>query len=215
VTPTAQEGVGGVRQDVGMTRVGLTGGVASGKSTVSAILAELGAVVIDADLLAREVVAPGTEGLAAVVEEFGPDVLGADGGLDRPRLGALVFADPERRRALEAIIHPRVRARAAEIEAAAPADAVVVHDIPLLAETGQAASFEAVVVVDVPVEVQVDRMVRIRGMSEADARARIAAQADRDARLAIATYVVENNGSLDELRARVAEVYRTIESSTT
>ena len=162
-----------------------------------------------------EVVAPGTEGLAAVVEEFGPDVLGPDGGLDRPRLGALVFADPERRRALESIIHPRVRARAAEIEAAAPADAVVVHDIPLLAETGQAASFEAVVVVDVPVEVQVDRMVRVRGMSEADARARIAAQADRDARLAVATYVVENTGDLDELRARVEEVYRTIESSTT
>jgi dephospho-CoA kinase len=196
-------------------RVGLTGGVASGKSTVSAILAELGAVVVDADLLAREVVAPGTEGLAAVVEEFGREVLGPDGGLDRPRLGALVFADPARRRALEAIIHPRVRARAAEIEAAAPAGAVVVHDIPLLAETGQAASFDAVVVVDVPVEVQVDRMVHIRGMSEADARARIAAQADRDARLAVATYVVENTGSLDELRARVEEVYRTIESSTT
>ncbi len=199
----------------GAVRVGLTGGVASGKSTVSAILAQLGAVVIDADLLAREVVAPGTEGLAAVVEQFGPDVLGPDGGLDRPRLGALVFADPERRRALESIIHPRVRARAAEIEAAAPAGAVVVHDIPLLAETGQAASFEAVVVVDVPVEVQVDRMVRVRGMSEADARARIAAQADRDARLAVATYVVENTGDLDELRARVEEVYRTIESSTT
>jgi len=199
----------------GAVRVGLTGGVASGKSTVSAILAELGAVVIDADVLAREVVAPGTEGLAAVVEEFGPDVLGPDGGLDRPRLGALVFADPERRRALESIIHPRVRSRAAEIEAAAPAGAVVVHDIPLLAETGQAASFEAVVVVDVPVEVQVDRMVRVRGMSEADARARIAAQADRDARLAVATYVVENTGDLDELRARVEEVYRTIESSTT
>ncbi len=198
-----------------MTRVGLTGGVASGTSTVSAILSELGTVVIDADLRAREVVAPGTEGLAAVVEAFGPDVLGPDGGLDRPRLGALVFADPERRRALEAIIHPRVRARAAEIEAAAPAGAVVVHDIPLLAETGQAASFDAVVVVDVPVEVQVDRMVRIRGMSEADARARIAAQADRDARLAVATYVVENTGSLEDLRARVEEVYRTIESSTT
>ena len=199
----------------GAVRVGLTGGVASGKSTVSAILAELGAVIIDADLLAREVVGPGTEGLAAVVEEFGPDVLAPDGGLDRPRLGALVFADPGRRRALEAIIHPRVREWAAEIEAAAPADAVVVHDIPLLAETGQAASFDAVVVVDVPVEVQVDRMVRIRGMSEADARARIAAQADRDTRLAVATYVVENTGSLDGLRARVEEVYRTIESSTT
>ena len=193
-----------------MTRVGLTGGVASGKSTVSAILAELGAVVIDADLLAREVVAPGTDGLAALVEEFGPDVLGPDGALDRPKLGTLVFADPERRRALEAIVHPRVRARAAEIEAAAPPGSVVVHDIPLLAETGQAASFDAVVVVDVPVEVQVDRMVRIRGMSEEDALARIAAQAARQERLAVATYVVDNTGSLDELRARVEEVYRVL-----
>jgi dephospho-CoA kinase len=156
------------------------------------------------------VVAPGTDGLAAVVEEFGPEVLGPDGGLDRPRLGALVFADPERRRALEAIIHPRVRARAAEIEAKAPLGSVIVHDVPLLAETGQAASFEAVVVVDVPTDVQVDRMVRIRGMSEEDARARIAAQAARHERLAIATYVVDNTGSLDELRARVEEVYRTL-----
>ena len=191
-----------------VTRVGLTGGVASGKSTVSAMLAELGAVVIDADLLAREVVAPGTDGLAAVVEEFGPEVLGPDGALDRPRLGALVFADPERRRALEAIIHPRVRARAAEIEAAAPEGSVVVHDIPLLTETGQAASFDAVVVVDVPADVQVDRMVRIRGMSEEDARARIAAQAAREDRLAVATYVVENTGSLEDLRARVEDVHR-------
>jgi dephospho-CoA kinase len=191
-----------------VTRVGLTGGVASGKSTVSAMLAELGAVVIDADLLAREVVSPGTDGLAAVVEEFGPEVLGPDGALDRPRLGALVFADPERRSALEAIIHPRVRARAAEIEAAAHEGSVVVHDIPLLTETGQAASFDAVVVVDVPTDVQVDRMVRIRGMSEEDARARISAQAPREERLAIATYIVENTGSLDELRARVEEVHR-------
>jgi dephospho-CoA kinase len=198
-----------------MTRVGLTGGVASGKSTVSLILAELGAVVIDADVLAREVVAPGTDGLAAVVEEFGPDVLAPDGSLDRERLGALVFADPERRRALEAIVHPLVRARAAEIEASAPAGSVVVHDIPLLAETGQAGSFDAVIVVDVPTEVQVDRMVRIRGMSEEEARARIAAQAAREERLAVATYVVENTGSFDDLRARVVEVYRTIESSTT
>jgi dephospho-CoA kinase len=204
-----------VRQDDDMTRVGLTGGVASGKSTVSALLAELGAVVIDADVLAREVVAPGTDGLAAVVEEFGPDVLTVDGSLDRPRLGALVFADPERRKALEAIIHPRVRARAAEIEAEAPAGAVVVHDIPLLAETGQAGSFDAVIVVDVPPDVQVDRMVRIRGMSEDEARARIAAQAGREERLAVATYVVDNTGSVDELRAVVEEVYRTIESSTT
>jgi dephospho-CoA kinase len=187
--------------------------VASGKSTVSAMLAELGAVVIDADLLAREVVAPGTDGLAAVVKEFGPDVVGPDGALDRPRLGDLVFADPERRKALEAIIHPRVRARAAEIEAAALPGSVVVHDIPLLAETGQASGFDAVVVVDVPTEVQVDRMVRIRGLSEEEARARIAAQATRDERLAIATYVVDNTGSLEELRARVEEVHRLLMGS--
>lgn len=191
---------------MGGVRVGLTGGVASGKSTVAGLLAEQGAVVIDADLLAREVVAPGTPGLAAIVEEFGPEVLTADGELDRPAVGAIVFADEEKRRALEAIIHPRVRERGAEIEAAAPPDAVVVHDIPLLAETGQATLFDAVVVVDVPEDVQVDRMVRLRGMTEADARARIAAQADREDRLAIATYVIDNTGTHEDLRHRVAEV---------
>ncbi len=188
-------------------RVGLTGGVASGKSTVSAMLAERGAVVIDADLLAREVVAPGSDGLREVVAAFGEQVLGPDGALDRPALGAVVFADEAKRRTLEAIIHPRVRARAAEIEAAAPAGAVVVHDIPLLTETGQADSFDAVVVVDVPVETQVGRMVSLRGLDEDDARARIAAQASRDDRLAVATYVVDNTGSLEALRARVDEVY--------
>jgi dephospho-CoA kinase len=181
--------------------------VASGKSTVSAMLAELGAVVIDADLLAREVVSPGTDGLAAVVEEFGPEVLGPDGALDRPRLGARVFADPERRRALEAIIHPRVRARAAEIEAAAHEGSVVVHDIPLLTETGQAASFDAVVVVDVPVETQLQRMVGLRGMSRDEAQARVDAQASREERLAIATHVIDNSGTLEDLRNRVTEVF--------
>ncbi len=188
-------------------RVGLTGGVASGKSTVSALFAELGAVVVDADLLAREVVAPGTDGLAAVLAAFGDEVLTADGALDRPAMGALVFADVEKRRTLEGIIHPRVRARAAEIEAAAPPDAVVVHDIPLLTETGQAGSFDAVVVVDVPVETQVERMVALRGMSHEEAEARIAAQATREERLAIATYVIDNTGTLDQLRTRVAEVH--------
>jgi dephospho-CoA kinase len=195
-------------------RVGLTGGVASGKSTVSAILAELGAVVIDADVLAREVVAPGTDGLAAVVAAFGDDVLAPDGSLDRPALGAIVFGDEGRRRELEGrrrelegIIHPRVRARAAEIEAEATPSAVVVHDIPLLTETGQASSFDAVIVVDVPVETQLARMVELRGMSQGEAEARVAAQATREERLAIATYVVENTGTLEELRARVAEVY--------
>jgi dephospho-CoA kinase len=188
-------------------RVGLTGGVASGKSTVSAMLADLGAVIVDADILAREVVARGTEGLSEVVAEFGPEVLTDDGALDRSALGTLVFADADRRRALEAIIHPRVRARAAEIEAAAPADSVVVHDIPLLAETGQADSFDAVIVVDVPNDVQLDRMVRLRGMTPEDAQARIDAQASREDRLALATYVVDNTGTLEQLRRRVAEVY--------
>ena len=188
-------------------RVGLTGGVASGKSTVSAVLAELGAVVVDADVLAREVVAPGTDGLAEVVAAFGPSVLAEDGSLDRPALGAVVFGDEARRRVLEGIIHPRVRARAAEIEAAAPAGSVVVHDIPLLTETGQADSFDAVVVVDVPVETQVERMVSLRGMTRADAGARVAAQATREERLAIATYVVDNTGSREQLRARVEEVF--------
>jgi len=188
-------------------RVGLTGGVASGKSTVSAMLAELGAVVIDADLLAREVVAPGTDGLAEVVAAFGPEVIAADGALDRPAVGAIVFADAAKRRVLEGIIHPRVRARAAEIEAAAPAGAVVVHDIPLLAETGQAGSFDAVVVVDVPVATQVERMVSLRGMSREEAESRVAAQATREERLAVATHVVDNTGSLEELRARVDAVY--------
>lgn len=188
-------------------RVGLTGGVASGKSTVSAILAELGAVIVDADLIAREVVAPGTEGLRRVVEEFGDDLLTADGALDRPAMGRLVFADADARRRLEAIVHPMVRARAGEIEAQAPVGAVVVHDIPLLTETGQAGSFDAVLVVDVPEETQVERMVADRAMSVEDARARVAAQASREERRAVATYVIDNTGTREDLRDRVTEVF--------
>jgi dephospho-CoA kinase len=193
--------------------VGLTGGVASGKSTVSAMLRDLGAVVVDADLLAREVVAPGTEGLAEIVEAFGPGVLTPDGALDRPAMGAVVFADDDARRRLEAIIHPRVRRRGAELEAAAGADAVVIHDIPLLAETGQAAAFDAVVVVDVPVETQVERMVDARGMTRAEAEARVAAQASREQRRAVATYVIDNTGTLEDLRERVTEVFEEIVSA--
>jgi dephospho-CoA kinase len=188
-------------------RVGLTGGIASGKSTVSAILAELGAVVIDADLIAREVVARGTSGLAAVVEEFGSDVLTPEGDLDRAAMGALVFADPDARRRLEAIVHPLVHRRSAELEADAPEDAVVVHDIPLLAEVGRAGSFDAVVVVDAPAELQVERMVEDRGWSREEAASRIAAQATREQRLAIATYVVDNTGSLDDLRRQVEAIH--------
>ena len=187
--------------------VGLTGGVASGKSTVANLLRELGSVVVDSDVLAREVVEPGTPGLAAVLAEFGPDVLASDGRLDRARLGDVVFADPDRRAALEAIIHPLVRARAAEIEAAAPSGVLVVHDIPLLVETGQAADFDAVLVVDVPEAVQLERAIRDRGWNEAEARSRIAAQATRQERLAAATHVIDNTGTREDLRHRVTEVF--------
>ncbi len=187
-------------------RVGLTGGVASGKSTVAAVLRDLGAVVVDSDELAREVVEPGTPGLAAVVEAFGERVRGADGRLDRAALGGIVFADEAARRRLEAILHPLIRARAAEREAEVPAGTVVVHDIPLLVESGQAEAFDAVVVVDVPVRTQVERMVRERGWSPEEARARVAAQADRAERLAAATHVVDNTGTREDLRERVAEV---------
>ena len=192
--------------------VGLTGGVASGKSTVATMLRELGAVVVDADVLAREVVEPGTPGLAEVVAEFGPDVLTADGGLDRARVGSIVFADRDRRAALEAIIHPRVRARAAEIEASAPPGVLVVHDIPLLVETGQEADFDVVLVVDVPEELQLARVARDRGWSPEEARARIAAQAGRVTRLAAATHVIDNSGTLEDLRQRVTEVFRELAS---
>ncbi len=188
-------------------RVGLTGGVASGKSTVAALLDSLGAVVVDADLLAREVVVPGSAGLSQIVEEFGAGVLHESGTLDRPRLGQLVFADPEARRRLEAIVHPLVRARATEIESGAPEGSVVVHDIPLLVETGQTGSFDAVLVVDVPVQTQVDRMVRERAMSDPDAWARVAAQASREQRLEAATHVVENTGTHEDLREKVTEVF--------
>jgi len=193
-------------------RVGLTGGVASGKSTVSAILAELGAVVIDADLIAREVVARGTPGLDAVVAEFGADVLTPEGDLDRPAMGRLVFGDADARKRLEAIIHPMVHARSAELEAAAGDHAVVVHDIPLLAEVGRAGGFDEVVVVDAPAELQLVRMVEERGWTREDAESRIAAQATREDRLAIATHVIDNTGTLDDLRARVEEVYAALVS---
>jgi dephospho-CoA kinase len=195
-------------------RVGLTGGVAAGKSTVSAMLAELGAVVIDADLLAREVVAKGTPGLARVVEQFGEELLTPDGELDRPAMGRLVFGDEAARKRLEAIVHPLVWERIVELEEQAPADGVVVHDIPLLAENGRAGDFDAVVVVDAPPEVQVDRMVGDRGWTREEAESRMSAQASREDRLAIATYVVENTGTREDLRERVAEVFADVVSTT-
>jgi dephospho-CoA kinase len=188
--------------------VGLTGGVGAGKSAVSARLAELGAVIVDSDALAREVVLPGTEGLAGVVAAFGDGVLSADGSLDRPALGRLVFADPEARRRLEAIVHPLVRARSGEIIAGAPSDAVIVNDIPLLVETGMQRLFEMVVVVSASEETRVERLGG-RGMSAADARSRIAAQATDDERAAVADVVIVNDGSLADLHARVDELWRT------
>jgi dephospho-CoA kinase len=186
-----------------MLMVGLSGGIGSGKSSVAARLAELGAIVVDADALAREAVAPGTDGLAEVVAEFGPAVLTATGELDRPAMGRLVFGDPQRRQALEHIVHPRVRARSAELIAAAPPDAVVVNDIPLLVETGQLGWYALVVMVFADTEVRVGRLVRDRGMTEADARARIAAQAGDEQRRAFGGVAIVNDGSLAELRAAV------------
>lgn len=164
-------------------------------------------MVIDADLLAREVVGAGTPGLQEVVEAFGSEVLTGEGVLDRPAMGRIVFADEDARRRLEAIIHPRVRARGNALERAAEPGAVIVHDIPLLAETGQAENFDAVVVVDVPVETQVERMVALRGLTEEEAWARVGAQASREERLAIATHVVDNSGTREDLRDRVTEVF--------
>lgn len=195
-----------------MTRVGLTGGIGSGKSEVARLLAEHGAVVVDADALAREALAPGTEGLAAVVAEFGEDVLAEDGTLDRPRLGRTVFADPDRLAALNAIVHPYVARRSAEIMAAAPQGSIVVYDVPLLVENGLQDQYDVVVVVDVEPETQLRRLVETRGMTEEDARARIAAQASRDQRLAAADVVMANDGTLDDLADRVADLWATLRS---
>lgn len=185
-----------------MLRVGLTGGAGAGKSTVAARLRELGAVVIDADALAREVLEPGSEGLREVVAAFGDGVLQPDGSLDRAALAAVVFADPEQRRRLEAITHPKIAARTSELLAAAASDAVVVHDVPLLVEKAMAPAYDLVVVVDAPEEQRVERLVR-RGLAEADARARIAAQATRAERKDVADVWLDNGGSADDLRAAV------------
>ncbi|MFE9437653.1 dephospho-CoA kinase [Streptomyces sp. NPDC006602] len=190
-----------------MLKVGLTGGIGAGKSEVSRLLVACGAVLVDADRIAREVVAPGTPGLAAVVEAFGEDVLTADGGLDRPKLGAIVFADPEKLAVLNSIVHPLVGVRSRELESAAAEDAVVVHDVPLLAENGLAPLYDVVVVVDASPETQLARLVGLRGMTEADARARMAAQATREKRLEIADIVIDNDVPLPELERRVKDVW--------
>ncbi|MFI2102520.1 dephospho-CoA kinase [Isoptericola sp. NPDC019693] len=189
-----------------MLRIGLTGGIAAGKSVVARRLAELGAVVIDHDLLAREVVEPGTVGLDEVVAAFGDGVLAADGSLDRPALGRLVFDDAAARERLEGILHPEIRRLAAEREALAGAAddrAVVVHDIPLLVETGQADRFHLLVVVHAPAEQRVGRLLGGRGLDDASARARVAAQATDDERAAVADVVLDGTGTEDGLREQV------------
>ncbi|WP_369178328.1 dephospho-CoA kinase [Streptomyces mutabilis] len=190
-----------------MLSVGLTGGIGAGKSEVSRLLVEHGAVLIDADRIAREVVAPGTPGLAAVVAAFGEEVLAEDGSLDRPKLGSIVFADPEKLAALNSIVHPLVGDRSRALEEAAAEDAVVVHDVPLLTENGLAPLYDVVVVVDADPATQLDRLVRLRGMTEQDARARMAAQATREQRREIADVIIDNDVPLDRLRSRVAEVW--------
>ena len=198
-----------------MITVGLTGGIGSGKSTVAELLTSYGAVVVDADVLAREAVAPGTPGLARVVEEFGPGVLAADGSLDRSRLASLVFGNPERLAALNAIVHPYVAARRAELTeaaAAAHADAVVVFDVPLLVENGLT-DYDVVVVVDASAETQLRRLVDVRGMDESQARARMAAQAGREERRAVADVVIDNDRDLAHLREQVVHLWARLTAS--
>ncbi len=190
-----------------MLRVGLTGGIGAGKSEVSRRLGAQGAAVIDADAIAREVVAPGTEGLAAVTAEFGAGVLRQDGGLDRERLGEIVFADPAMLNRLNSIVHPLVGRRMAELEKDAGTGAIIVHDVPLLAENNLDTGFDLVVVVDAPTHLQIDRLVRQRGMTQDQAEARMAAQASREQRLAIADLVVDNSSSLAELDRQVGDLW--------
>jgi dephospho-CoA kinase len=187
--------------------VGLTGGIGSGKSEVARRLAAQGAVVIDADLIAREVVAPGTPGLAEVAKAFGPGILASDGSLDRERLGDVVFADPALLAKLNSIVHPRVRERMLALEQAVAPGAIVVQDVPLLAENGLSGLYDVVVVVDATPRVQAERLVRDRGMTRQQATARMAAQASREERLAIATIVIDNSGSLAELDRVVGELW--------
>jgi len=190
-----------------MLRVGLTGGIGMGKSEVSRRLDAHGAVLIDADAIAREVVAPGTPGLDRVIETFGVELRKPDGSLDRERLGEIVFADSEKLGQLNAIVHPLVGQRMTELENSAAADAIVVHDVPLIAEHNLSGNYDLVVVVDAPTVLQLDRLARLRGMSKEQAEARMAAQASRESRLAIADFVIDNSSSLSELDRQVGDLW--------
>ena len=195
-----------------LLRVGLTGGIASGKSMVAAELAARGAVIIDADVLAREVVEPGTPALAAILDRFGMQVL-KDGQLDRARLAEIVFADPSARRDLEQIVHPAVRARAAELERAAGDAAVVVHVIPLLVETGQHEDFDLVVTVDADHETQIQRLMARNGFTRAEAESRIAAQASREDRTLAADVVLDNTGDMAQLTEQIDALWAELSSA--
>ena len=191
-----------------MLLVGLTGGIGSGKSTVARMLEKRGAVVFDADVLAREVVEPRTPGYAAVIERFGANVLAPGGELDREALASIVFADPAARRDLEAIVHPEVRRRFAEgTEAYRDTDRIVVFSAPLLVETGMHSAFEVLVVVSASNERQIDRLMRDRGMSEDAVRSRIAAQATPETRAEVADVLVDNEGTIEELEQQVERLW--------
>jgi dephospho-CoA kinase len=201
---------------VAVLRVGLTGGIGSGKSEVARRLVAHGAVLIDADVAAREVVVPGSRGLSQIVAAFGNDVLSPDGSLDRARLGEIIFGDPELRAKLNGIVHPLVRdwmgaAERTAVQAADPPGPIVVHDVPLLAESRGKGGFDLVIVVDVPSELQVERLVSQRGMARGQARARMEAQASREQRLEVADIVIDNSGSLADLDHRVPEVWAELE----
>lgn len=190
-----------------MLTVGLTGGIAAGKSTVSAELARRGAVVIDADVLSRRVVEPGTDGLAEIVAAFGPEVLNRDGSLDRASLARVIFADDAARRRLNAIVHPRVRAASAQAAAAAPREAILVHDVPLIVENSSAGDYDLVVVVGADEAVRIDRLMRLRGMTREEAAARIRAQADDAARRAVADVWLDNSGDRADVVAAVERLW--------
>jgi dephospho-CoA kinase len=195
-----------------MLLVGLTGGIGSGKSTMARMLEKRGAVVFDADLLAREAVAPGTPGFDQVVERFGPNVLAPGGGLDREALASIVFSDPAARRDLEGIVHPEVRRMFAEgCEEYRDSDRVVVFSAPLLVETGMHTAFDRLIVVSAPVATQIERLMRDRGMAERDVQARIAAQLPLEAKAEVADILVDNEGTLEDLERRVERVWRDLD----
>src|SRR5262245_27415607 len=195
---------------VAMLMVGLTGGIGAGKSTVAARLAERGALVIDADAIAREVVEPGMPALEKLVERFGPEILQPDGSLDRPKLGAIAFVDAETQKELEAITHPAIGALFLQRVAEAPPGSVVIHDVPLLAESKRGFEYAAVIVVEAPLEVRLDRL-EARGVPRDDARRRIELQASNEDRRKLATWVVDNSGDLDGLIRQVDDIWTELE----